>query len=131
VLARVFVCCDNLRAYRTRCRPMKLESVGEVIASREFSLLRKGEKTELVVLMGKPEAFPQGADYYCPYQIKGFGREKVMAIAGIDAFQAIQLALGTIRVELEVIGRDSGGQILWEGDEAGYLGFAELRWDRE
>jgi hypothetical protein len=110
---------------------MKLDSVGEIIASRKFWLLRQDVKTELVVVMGKPEAFQHGADYYCPYQILGFGRETVMAIAGIDAFQAIQLALGTIRVELEVIGRDSGGQILWEGDEAGYLGFAELRWDRK
>jgi hypothetical protein len=108
---------------------MKLDSIGEIIASRKLSLLRKDEKTELVVLMGKPEAFPESSDYYCPYQIKGFGWEKVMAMGGIDAFQAIQLTLSTIRVELEVIGKDSGGQILWEGDQGGHLGFAELRWD--
>ena len=110
---------------------MKLESVGEIIASREFSLLRKDEKTELIVLLGKPKPLPESSDYYCPYQIKGFGREKVMAIGGVDAFQAIQLALSTIRVELEVIGKDSGGKILWEAGEGGDLGFAELRWDRK
>src|SRR5258708_8265288 len=91
---------------------MKLGNVGEVIANRKFTLIREGqEPAEVEVLMGKPEKFPDHADYYCPYQITGMGREKVIAIGGVDAFQAIQLALGTIAVELEVMEKESGGKL--------------------
>ena len=108
---------------------MKLESVGEIIAARKFVLAReKHQPVNVIVLMGKPEKFPDHTNCYCPYQIKGFGRDKIMAIGGVDAFQAMQLALGTIRVELEVIEKDSGGQLAWEGRAEGDLGFAELNW---
>ena len=73
--------------------------------------------------MGKPEEFPEGADYYCPYQIKGYGREKVMVVGGIDPFQAIQLALSSIGVELAAIRKESGGELVWDAGEKGDLGF--------
>jgi hypothetical protein len=103
---------------------MKLESVGEIIASRKLQLLLEGkDPVEVIVLMGKPERFPDHTDYYCPYQIKGFGRDKVMAIGGVDAFQAIQLALSTIGVELEVMSKDCSGRFLWDAGSQGDLGF--------
>ncbi len=105
---------------------MKLGNVGEVIANRKFTLIREGqEPAEVEVLMGKPEKFPDHADYYCPYQITGMGREKVIAIGGVDAFQAIQLALGTIAVELEVMEKESGGKLSWDAGENDDLGFPE------
>jgi uncharacterized protein DUF6968 len=108
---------------------MKLESAGEIIAARKFSLAREGHQpVDIIVLIGKPAKFPDHTDYYCPYQIRGFDRDKVMAIGGLDAFQALQLALATIRVELEVIEKDSGGRLTWEGGAEGDLGFAELKW---
>lgn len=108
---------------------MKLESVGEIIAARKFILARQGHQpVDVIVLMGTPEKFADHTNYYCPYQIKGFGRDKLMAIGGVDAFQAMQLALGTIRVELEVIEKDSGGRLTWERGAEGDLGFAELNW---
>lgn len=108
---------------------MKLESVGEIIAARKFILAREGHQpVDVIVLMGKPEKFPDHTNYYCPYQIKGAGRDKLMAIGGVDAFQAMQLALDTIRVELEVIEKDSSGRLTWEGGAEGDLGFAELNW---
>jgi hypothetical protein len=108
---------------------MKLETVGEIIATRRFILAREGhQQVDVIVSMGKPEQFPDNTDYYCPYQIRSFNGDKVMAIGGVDAFQAMQLALATIRVELEVIERDSGGRLAWEGGAEGDLGFAELNW---
>jgi hypothetical protein len=105
---------------------MKLGNVGEVIANRKFTLIREGqEPTEVEVLMGKPKKFPDHADYYCPYQVTGMGPEKVTAIGGVDAFQAIQLALGTIAVELEVMEKESGGELSWDAGENGDLGFPE------
>ena len=111
---------------------MKLESVGDVIADRVLTLNREGqEPAKIHVLLGRPHKFPDHDDYYCPYQIKWLGREKVMAIGGVDAFQAMQLALDTIGVELEVIAKDTGGKIVWDAGSEGDLGFPAPYWKRE
>lgn len=111
---------------------MKLESVGEVIADRKLTLTREGQQpVEIQVLMGKPQKFPDHSDFYCPYQIKSPVREKVMAIGGVDAFQAMQLAMDTIGVELEVISQDFGGKIIWDAGGQGDLGFPPPYWKRE
>jgi uncharacterized protein DUF6968 len=105
---------------------MKFDSVGEVIASRKLSLVRDDqEPAEVEVSMGKPMKFPDYTDYYCPYEIKGLGRGRVKAAGGIDAFQAIQLALGTIAVELEVLEKESSGKLSWDAGEPGDLGIPE------
>jgi len=53
---------------------VKLESVGEVIATRTLMLLRdQGAASEVVVLLGKPLQLPDHQHYYCPYQVKGAG----------------------------------------------------------
>ncbi len=111
---------------------MKLESVGEIIASRKLALLKNHlPPARIEVLLGKPERFPDHSDYYCPYQIKGFGSEKVMAVGGVDAFQAMQLAFTTIGVELEVINRNSGGKLIWEAGKEGDFGFPKADWIKE
>ena len=103
---------------------LNLESVGEIIAERKLVLSRDGHApTEIQVLMGKPQNLLNHPDYYCPYQLKGFGDEKVRAAWGVDAFQAMQLAMGTIGVQLEVMGRESGGTIAWDAGVQGDLGF--------
>lgn len=103
---------------------MKLNSVGEIIAERTYSLLRDGHQPETVVVqLGKPVHVPNHADFYCPYQITRPNSAKIMGIGGLDAFQALQLAIHPRGVELEIIRRDSGGQLIWEGDQKGNLGF--------
>jgi hypothetical protein len=108
-------------------RPVKLESVGEVIAARALMLLRdRGAASEVLVLLGKPQQLPDHQDYYCPYQIKGAGPEKVRYACGIDPFQALQLALSTLGVELEVLNKELGGKLRWECDAKGGLGFPDF-----
>jgi hypothetical protein len=105
---------------------MKLGTVGEVIATRELTIAEDNSPSaEVVVLLGKPQKLPDFADYYCPYQIKGAGTQKVRSIWGVDAFQALQLALRTIAVELEVLNKDLGGKLRWECDDKGGLGFPD------
>jgi hypothetical protein len=111
---------------------MKLDSVGEVIANRKLSLVRDNqEPVEVEVSMGRPMKFADHTDFYCPYEIKGLGRGKVRAAGGIDAFQAMQLALGTIAVELEVLQKESGGKLSWDAGDEGYLGFPERESEKE
>jgi hypothetical protein len=94
---------------------MKLDTVDEVIAMRELTMADDNTPSAAIaVLLGKPQRLPDSPGYYCPYQIKG-----------VDAFQALQLALRTIAVELEVLNKDRGGSLRWECDDKGGLGFPD------
>jgi len=74
---------------------LNLGSVGEIIAERKFVL---------------------GRDGHAPTDIQALA-------CGVDAFQAMQLAMGTIGVPLEVMGRESGGTMAWDAGMPGDLGF--------
>lgn len=105
---------------------MKLDDVGEIIAVRKLSLLSDdGPASEVSALLGKPTQTPGHSDYYCPYQIKGTGSETVRYMCGIDAFQALELAIRSLGSELEVLNQRLGGNLRWEGDEKGWLGFPD------
>jgi len=111
---------------------MKLADVGEVIAVREFKLVRNQlPPAQVKVLMGKPQHFPDHSDFYCPYQITGLGDKKVRAAGGVDAFQAIMLALSAIGVELETTSRDSGGELVWDAGERNDFGFPRADWIKD
>jgi hypothetical protein len=104
---------------------MKLESIGEVIAARRLSLAN-APSADIVVLMGKPQPFPDDppdSGYYCPIQIMGVGSQQVKYAGGVDAFQALELGLRLLGIELAVINRAVGGTLRWEGEEEGDLGF--------
>src|SRR5260370_15024306 len=103
---------------------MKLESIGEVIAIRTLSLANDPSR-KVVVMMGKPQPLPDalGDDHYCPYQISGAGTERIFYGAGVDAFQALELGLKMIGVDLAVLNRKLDGQLRWDRAEQGDLGF--------
>jgi hypothetical protein len=96
---------------------MKLNDVGVVVASRTFAL--NGEE-KVTVLIGKPEKFPDEDDYFCPYQIVGVGSERVRHAAGVDAVQALQLAMQMIGADLSA--SKQSGKLTWLGDDE--LGFS-------
>ena len=103
---------------------MRLDSIGELIAARTLTIQGvDNAASEVTVLLGKPQQWPDHDVYFCPYQIKGAGDEKVRYAGGIDAFQALHLALSILRVELEVLNKHLGGRLRWECDDAGALGF--------
>ncbi len=55
---------------------LKLENVGDVLATRTLVLERDDElQGAATVLLGRPRA--HGEEFYCPYQIKGAGDKKV------------------------------------------------------
>jgi Domain of unknown function (DUF6968) len=118
MLARQPAMTDERRAF------LKLESVGELIATRTLMLHQdNGANAEINVLLGKPQQLPDHQDYFCPYQIKGTGDEKVRYSCGVDSFQALHPALSTLGVELEVLNNQFGGRLRWECDDVGGLGF--------
>jgi hypothetical protein len=58
---------------------MKLDNVGVVIATREFDIDEKGK---VLVTIGVPQEFPEGRNFFCPYQISGMGDEQVRYAGG-------------------------------------------------
>lgn len=102
----------------------KPSTIGEVIAERKFSVVSTPEGEDVVkILLGKPEKLPDGPDFYCPFQIVGMGPDKVRCAYGIDAFQAIQLAMTAIGAFLKSLCESEGAKLRWEGDDGGDLGF--------
>jgi hypothetical protein len=105
---------------------MKLESIGEVIASRRLTLVQQeGPPSEVFVLLGKPQQTPGFDDYYCPCQITGAGFDRLWYLCGIDTMQAIQLAMRNLCAEIELLNRKCGGRLRWNDDEKGWLGFSD------
>jgi hypothetical protein len=103
---------------------VNLTSVGEVIAVRKLTLQDdSGSHTEVLVILGKPQPFPDSSDYFCPYQIKGIGGEKIKYLGGVDAFQAIGFALQALGAELQVLNEKVKRNLRWDGGEQGSLGF--------
>jgi hypothetical protein len=103
---------------------MYLHEIGEIIAERKYIIRRgSGEESDAIVNIGKPQSFPDSPDYYTPFQIKGFGSEKVMYCGGVDAVQSLQLAMRVIGAELQSRRNSLSDDMIWEGDENGDLGF--------
>jgi hypothetical protein len=65
----------------------------------------------------------RGDDHFCPYRISGAGADRILYGAGVDAFQAIELGLRMIGVDLAALNRKLDDQLRWECDEHGGLGF--------
>jgi len=87
--------------------------LGTVIAERRLRV-RGQPDLQVWIRIGMPRPFPDAAqgDYYCPYQITGIGSEKVQRAGGVDALQALELALHILPTELDV----NGGREVRESD---------------
>ncbi len=100
---------------------MKLDTIGTLIATRELLL---SDAKKITVKIGKPKKFPDGKDYYCPYQIKGLGDGQVRYAGGVDAIQAFQLTLTKIGTVLYTSDEAKAGQLKWNaGQTKGDFGF--------
>lgn len=103
---------------------MKIEELGEVLAVRELSLSEgDADPKTVLVKLGMPRQFPDSSSYYVTFQITGIGSEKVRYAGGVDAIQAIQLAMKTIGVYLNKHNSDVGGGLRWEAGDDGDFGF--------
>lgn len=103
---------------------MEIKELGDVMAVRELSLSEGStDQRAILVKLGMPRQFPDSSCYFVPFQITGIGTEKVRYVAGVDAFQALQLVMTTIGFYLNKLNYDVGGGLRWEGGDTGNLGF--------
>lgn len=102
---------------------MRSTELGEVIATRSLEMKVGGATTRLLVSLGKPRPVDEAMNYIAPYRIEGGDVLRALHMGGVDAFQALQLAIKAIGVELEVLNREPGRTIRWECGEEGEFGF--------
>ncbi|HEV2176559.1 MAG TPA: hypothetical protein VGW33_05065 [Terriglobia bacterium] len=68
--------------------------IREVIAERKLTVVTEsGVRQDIVVRLGKPKASAKSADFSCQVQVEGPGGKRNSRIFGLDAFQALELAL--------------------------------------
>ncbi|MBS2033326.1 MAG: hypothetical protein JST54_35965 [Deltaproteobacteria bacterium] len=96
---------------------MDLKTIGPVFAERTFDLV--GKRQKLVVKIGKPKRFRGGGGFYCPFQFRGGGVNRIRYAGGVDAVQALQLAMERIGVDL----RHFAPPLTWDAGMDGDLGF--------
>jgi hypothetical protein len=93
---------DVRRRYRMNC-----------IAERRLALRVGDDSREVLVQIGAPEIDGSGADWKCPYLVSCGEHSHAWRMHGIDAIQALLLALSTIDVELEVLAKKCGGKLFY------------------
>lgn len=97
---------------------MRLESVGKVLAERTLDLEADGELRTVKVRIGMPRRIPDSPDFYCPYQIVGLADETVRYTEGVDAAQAIYLAMEAAGTHLTSTSEARTGRLTWYGERA-------------
>lgn len=98
-----------------------IHDIGESIAERTLVM----GADEVVVTIGKPRPFDDGEDYFCPYSIAHAGQTKVSHAGGMDAVQALQLAMKKIGTDLVHLAKTQGVPIAWLPDTPGDTGFPD------
>jgi hypothetical protein len=85
----------------------------ELIARREYTLTAAGRQATIVVQLGKPAPFPDepSGDWYCPWIVDGPDGRWEHHAGGVDALQALLLAVSALRAELQVLARK--GELTW------------------
>lgn len=94
----------------------------ELIAVRRF-WWEHDPSRQLLVSIGKPTQSPAAkGEFYCTVQTSGFGDdERIEAIFGVDAFQALELAMRYVGWRLFDIDRKSGGRLRWGFSDDGRI----------
>ena len=81
--------------------------LGIAIAERSMEAIHKdGRVSKVDIQLGMPKIVPDSTDVYAPYQIQFKKTSRLWYAVGIDGFQALQLAMKMIAVEIESLERD-------------------------
>jgi len=87
--------------------------VRHVVARRVLTESGLG-KRKVTISIGAPRRHPQ-VDWECPFLIDGIGDSRVQKAGGVDALQALLMAIEGVRVTLERTGR----RLVWLDPEVG------------
>ncbi|MFK2903331.1 hypothetical protein ISP17_05105 [Dyella ginsengisoli] len=75
--------------------------IGQVIAERIMVFVHDtGEREDASLRVGLPVRI-KDETWCCPYELRTQGRVKAFAMYGVDALQALELTMKTLRVEVD------------------------------
>ena len=97
----------------------RIFELGDVIAETPLTYQpSQGAPQDVVVRIGRPmpDVSAPHETWVCAYQIDGIGDGKIRGMFGVDAMQALILAIHTIPAELGWFIRHWGGQFLKFGE---------------
>jgi hypothetical protein len=100
---------------------MRLHDVGQVLAERILELDEGTLRSQVRVLIGAPKYLPGTSDFYCPYQVLGLSDDTVRYTGGVDAAQALYLAMEAVGTWLAATPEARSGRLSWYGERS--LGF--------
>ena len=94
----------------------------QVLMERELVLVTDDERRPVTLRIGMPVQDVKtvgGFDWRCPVEFVGLSTTHPFAAVGMDALQAVTLALFASRAQAEAWERETGGHFLWL-DEPGH-----------
>jgi hypothetical protein len=95
-------------------KPPKIK-LGQVIARRMLTEYTGDSIREVSVSIGAPRPHPKG-DWECPFAIESSGQSKVEFAGGVDALQALLMAIEGVRTRLD----QTGCRFEWLGPDLGW-----------
>ena len=95
-------------------KPPKIK-LGQVIARRMLTEYTGESIREVAISIGAPRPHPKG-DWECPFAIESYRRSKVELAGGVDALQALLMAIEGVRTRLD----QTGSRFEWLGPDLGW-----------
>lgn len=89
---------------------MKIDRIETIIAQRS---LQTKDGCEVQIIIGRPEHFPDEEDFYCPFAVMGLGDDRIRYAGGVDALQALILALKMLSVYVMTLEDVKRGDVQW------------------
>ena len=103
---------------------MRTYELGTILATRTLRFRARDGVRDIGVSLGLPVPDPEHPNkaWICPFQISGIREEPVRAIFGVDALQALVLALHTLPTELQSLAREEAGSFPDADEDLGLTG---------
>lgn len=108
---------------RKRLAPISNEFTS-AIANRSFDIIEAGVSSKLVIEIGMPVQDVEtvdGMDWRCPVRLVSGTSIQADRACGVDAVQALELALTLVSNKVQQLLEDKSRQILFDGYDANFL----------
>ena len=97
---------------------LEIKKIEVAVALREMMFHFQDGRTEKVVLkVGMPYEYGDGLDWCCPYELSTESSRKLFGMFGVDALQALELTIKTLKVEVEYWEKFKKGKFYFLGEE--------------
>ncbi len=89
-------------------------------AVRKFSLVNEGQSSEVTVRLFHPEPYPDHSGYQCRVKVEWPSKTQDLHVGGVDAIQAVILALQTLGAIINTSEEAKEGRLVWFEQGSGF-----------